>query len=117
MIERLVLHEGVRIGLAVSYVGIAPDAAAPLVCQAADAVALLDGLLDASIDHAETTVATVPADAETAVLLGIAEGTPMLWLEEILHDRDGRPCAIKQLRYRGDRVAFSGIVRRRTNGS
>jgi GntR family transcriptional regulator len=36
----------------------------------------------------------------------------MFWLEDLIRDTAGRPRAIKQARYRGDRVAFSAVARR-----
>lgn len=111
-IEGLVLRDSVPVGISVSYVGLAPNEAASFRTCSPDAIHVLERVLGVRIGGAETTMAVVCADPQTAAILDIAEGAPMLWLEEVLHDVHGDPCAINQLRYRGDRVALSAIARR-----
>jgi GntR family transcriptional regulator len=112
--EGLVFQDEAKIGLSVSYVGLTVEEAEAIGSNSPDPISLLERVLQVSIGDAETTVATVTADAQSAEFLGIAEGTPMLWLEDLLRDVQGRPRAISQLRYRGDRVAFSATARRPT---
>jgi len=112
LLEMLVLQDGEKVGLSVSYVGLTSDQQEELVGQPPDAIRFLEDILHVRIGEAETTVSTLAADAQTAALLDIAEGTPMLWLEDFLRDEEGAPLAVTQLRYRGDRVAFSAKARR-----
>ena len=112
LIEGLMVRDGEKMGVSVSYVGIAADASPELVGAPSDAIRFLEDTLHVHIGAAETTVGTVAADGQTAALLGIAEGTPMLWLEDFLRDEQGNPVAVTQLRYRGDRVALSATSHR-----
>ena len=59
------------------------------------------------VKGSRTTIGAVAADEQTAGLLGVKAGAPLIWLEDIIEDEDGQPWALSQLRLRGDRVAFS----------
>jgi GntR family transcriptional regulator len=105
------------IGTSVGYVGLTPEQAERFPDQNRDMITFLEESLEVALGDAETRMATVSCDAETAGRLGIHEGAAMLWLEDLIRDVDGRPRAIKQTRYRGDRVAFSAVARRRAAAS
>ena len=49
---------------------------------------------------------------QTAELIGVEVGAPLIWLEDVIEDENGQPRALSQLRLRGDRVAFSANARR-----
>jgi GntR family transcriptional regulator len=112
VIEGLVYQDDEPVGLSVSYVGLTAEQEHEVGQNTSDVIGLLEERLQISLGECETTVAALACDRETADLLGIAEGAPMLWFEDFMRDTDGRPRAFCQLRYRGDRVAFSAIARR-----
>jgi GntR family transcriptional regulator len=112
LIEGLVYQHDVPLGLSVSYVGLTAEQEEQLRTQPSDVIAFLEEKLNVSLGECATTVAALPCDTQTAELLGVDEGSPLLWLEDYLRDDAGQPRAICQLRYRGDRVAFSATARR-----
>jgi GntR family transcriptional regulator len=112
LIEGLVFQDETPVGLSVSYVGLTEAQERQLGAQPSDVVAFLEEKLNVSLGDCGTTIAALGCDAQTAELLGIEEGAPLLWLEDYLRDESGNPRAICQLRYRGDRVAFSATARR-----
>ena len=113
MIDAVIYQDESAIGTSVGYVGLTPEEAERFPNQNRDLITFLEESLQVALGDAETRMATVSCDAETARRLGIEEGAAMLWLEDFLRDVEGRPRAIKQTRYRGDRVAFWAIARRR----
>jgi GntR family transcriptional regulator len=116
VIDAVIYQDDAPIGTSVGYVGLTPEQAERFPNQNRGMVSFLEESLEVALGDAETRMATVSCDAETARRLGIDEGAAMLWLEDFIRDVDGRPRAIKQTRYRGDRVAFSAIARRRAAG-
>jgi GntR family transcriptional regulator len=112
LIEGLVFQDETPVGLSVSYVGLTEAQERQLGAQPSDVIAFLEEKLNVSLGDCGTTIAALGCDAQTAELLGIEEGAPLLWLEDYLRDESGNPRAICQLRYRGDRVAFSATARR-----
>jgi DNA-binding GntR family transcriptional regulator len=52
-------------------------------------------------------VPALASDSQTAALLEVHEGEPILFLEDLLLDVDGCPRALSQIRYRGDRTSLS----------
>jgi GntR family transcriptional regulator len=117
--EILLLQDGTPLALTSSYVGLREEHLVEPDGIALDTIELLEQSLTVPLGDSETTVAAVASDAETASLLDIHEGAPVLWCEDLLCDVDGRPRALMQLRYRGDRVVFSATarVRRHVSGS
>jgi GntR family transcriptional regulator len=110
VMERLLLQEATPFALSASYVGLRSDQHDLTDSQAADAIELLEEGLNVVLGESETMLAAIDCDAETAALLVINEGAPILWLEDLVYDLDGRPRAICQLRYRADRVMFSATA-------
>ncbi|MQY25288.1 hypothetical protein NRB56_08440 [Nocardia sp. RB56] len=47
-----------------------------------------------------------PADATLAAVLGIREGTPLMALEQLIYDLDGRPFDLAFIHTRGERFRF-----------
>lgn len=111
MIEGLMLEGDEPLGLCTSYVALPDCAPAPDVVTT-DVVLLLEQQLRVELGDSASTVGAVRADEQTAELLGVEEGGPVLWLEDVLHDVAGRPVALSQFRLRSDRVAFSAVARR-----
>jgi GntR family transcriptional regulator len=117
IMERLLLHEGTPVALSASYVGLRSDQHGLRQhglseSEAPDAIELLEECLNVSLGESETILAAIDCDAETAALLAISEGAPILWLEDLIYDVDGLPRVICQLRYRADRVMFSATAYR-----
>ncbi len=99
--------------LTVSYVAVDPgDVLVPPVHEVPDAVTYLEERLGVCVGESSTTVGAETSDSLTATLLGVSEGSPVLWLEDLLRDVDARPRALCQYRFRGDRVAFTSELHR-----
>jgi GntR family transcriptional regulator len=113
VIEGLVLDGTGPIALTVSYVALPPGWDASLGRDGPEVVSILEGELDVELGDSDVVLAAVECDAQTAGQLGIREGSPVMWLEDLLRDAQGTPRALSQLRYRADRVTFSGRARRR----
>lgn len=111
MIESLVLQEGVPLGLAVGYVALGDEEPADVNVDDGDVILLLERL-GIRIGCSSTTVGAIAADEQTAELVGLEIGAPMIWLEDVIEDEHGQPRALSQLRLRGDRVAFTANARR-----
>lgn len=107
MIESLVLENEQPLGLAVSYVALGEDQSADFDVQQPDVILLLEQQLGIRIGRSRTTVGALAADEQTAELVGIDLGAPLIFLEDLIEDDTGQPRALAQLRLRGDRVTFS----------
>ncbi|MDT5285234.1 MAG: GntR family transcriptional regulator [Mycobacterium sp.] len=112
MIESLVLENGLPLGLSVSYIALGEDQSPDFDIEDPDVILVLERQLGIRIGVSRTTVSAVVADEQSAELLGIESGAPLIWLEDVIEDEDGQPRALSQLRLRGDRVAFSATARR-----
>jgi GntR family transcriptional regulator len=112
MIESLVLENEVPLGLSVSYIALGEEHSADFNVDVPDVILILERQLGIRITGSRTTVGAVAADEQTAELLGVEFGAPLVWLEDVIEDEDGQPRALSQLRLRGDRVAFSATARR-----
>ncbi|MCL8027668.1 GntR family transcriptional regulator [Nocardioides bruguierae] len=58
------------------------------------------------LGHIDTVVDAVAVDADTARLLDLREGAPVLMREQVLHGTDGVPYEYTFSHYRADRVSF-----------
>ena len=63
--------------------------------------------------HATERLEAVPARAQDAERLGIAEGAPLMLVERITYDEEGTPIEFGRDRHRGDRVRFVAESRSR----
>jgi GntR family transcriptional regulator len=72
----------------------------------------LEHSLGVHVVGSHSRIGALACDAETAERLGIAQGSPLLWLEMIFVDEDGRDRGLLHARYRADVVDFSGIMQR-----
>jgi GntR family transcriptional regulator len=114
MIESLVLEDEVPLGLAVAYIALAEDYSGDVKIDEGDVILLLEQQLGIRIGGSQTTVGAVAADEQTAELIGVEVGAPLVWLEDVIEDENRQPRALSQLRLRGDRVAFSANAHRST---
>ena len=71
-----------------------------------DVFALIEKELGVRLGWAEITVESVLADANTAKLLQIRPGAPLLLLHRLTHLEDGTPFDLETVRYRGDRCSL-----------
>jgi GntR family transcriptional regulator len=113
MIEGLVYFDGEPVCLSVSYIALDPGQPVEADVQVPDGLAFLEQRLQVSVGESTTTMGAVAADAQTAALMGLQPGVPLVWLEDLLRDVDGRARALCQYRFRSDRVAFTTSIHRR----
>ncbi|MBX9922134.1 MAG: GntR family transcriptional regulator [Mycolicibacterium frederiksbergense] len=114
MIESLMVHDGITIGVTVGYIAVSESQSHDIDVEGQDVIAILERQLGIRIGPSRTTVGAVTADEQTADLMSVDVGAPLIWLEDVLEDHNGQPRALSQLRLRGDRVAFSAMARRTT---
>jgi GntR family transcriptional regulator len=112
MMESLVLENDLPLGLTVNYIALAEEQSRDFTVDEPDVILLLERQLGIRIGGSQTTVGAVAADGQTAELVGIEVGAPMIWLEDVIEDENGQPRALSQLRLRGDRVSFSANAHR-----
>jgi len=108
-------EDDVPLALTVSYLALDGSEGTPPLPRTADPVAFLEDELGVVLGPSTTTVGAMSADTATAHCLGIPEGAALLWFEDVLTDTTGQPRALSQFRLRGDRIATSATVRRRTS--
>lgn len=107
MIETLLLQDDIRLGLSVNYIALGEEQSPVFDVDEPDVISILERQLGVRIKGSRTTIAAVAADGQTAELVGVKVGAPMIWLEDIIEDENGQSRALSQLRLRSDRVAFS----------
>jgi GntR family transcriptional regulator len=107
MIESLMLEDELPLGLSVNYIALGEEQTPDFDIDKGDVIYILERQLGIRIGGSQTTVGAVAADEQTAELVGVEVGAPLIWLEDVIEDEDGQPRALSQLRLRGDRVAFS----------
>jgi GntR family transcriptional regulator len=112
MIESLVLENELPLGLSVSYIALGQEQSPDFEIHDPDVIVILEQQLGIRIGGSSTMVGAVAADEQTAQLVGLDVGAPLIWLEDVIEDEVGQPRALSQLRLRGDRVAFSANARR-----
>jgi GntR family transcriptional regulator len=115
VIEGLLVDGTVPMASSVSYVALPAGYVDNLGRESPEVVRILENELDVRLGDSDVLLAAVECDAQTAALLGVRVGSPIMWLEDLLRDDQGTPRALSQVRYRADRVTFSGRARRRTN--
>ena len=107
MIESLVLENGLPLGLSVSYIALGEEQSPDFDIDEPDVILILERQLGLRIGGSQTTIGALAADEQTAELIGVDVGAPLVWLEDVISDEDGQPRALAQLKLRGDRVTFS----------
>jgi GntR family transcriptional regulator len=112
MIESLVLEKQLPLGLAVGYIALDESQSGDFDIDEPDVILILERQLGIRIGGSQTTVGALAADEQTAELIGVAVGAPLVWLEDVIEDENGQPRALAQMRLRGDRVAFSAHAHR-----
>lgn len=112
--EGLVVDGSTPVALLVSYVGLPSGSGEELdVDSVADTITFLEQQLDVVVTRADTSVVALACDAQTSALLEIPQGSPILFIEDLLHDQDDRPRALSHFRFRSDGVMLSMTAWRR----
>ncbi|MFJ4862508.1 GntR family transcriptional regulator [Streptomyces sp. NPDC088748] len=112
-IERLRRLNGLPLSLDLTYIPM--DIGAGLLgcdLENTDVFRLLEQLTGQPLGHAEITLEAVNADAHSAAVLQAPRGAAVLMLERLTHLADGRPVDLEFIRFRGDRITMSGLLRR-----
>jgi GntR family transcriptional regulator len=112
MIESLLLQDKQPLGISVSYIAIHPDQSRNLEVEEPDPILFLERQLQVKITGSRTTIGATAADEQSAALVGVELGAPMIFLEDILEDESGQPRALSQFRMRSDRIAFTACASR-----
>lgn len=73
---------------------------------------LVEDALGHAVSWADLRVEAVLADSATASVLRVAEGVPLLLMERLVYDVDGRPVEYGFGRTRADRMALTTVMRR-----
>jgi GntR family transcriptional regulator len=112
MIESLLVQDNEPLGISVSYIALHPDQCYDLQVEEPDPILFLERQLDIKIAGSRTTIGATAADEQSAALVGVELGAPMIFLEDILEDESGQPRALSQFRMRSDRIAFTACASR-----
>jgi GntR family transcriptional regulator len=107
MVENLMLEGNLPLGIQVSYVALDEKQSPDIDADDPDVIRILERHLGLRICGSEATISTVAADEQTAALVGVEVGAPMICVDDVINDDSGQPRALSQIRVRGDRVAFS----------
>ncbi|MFC9730277.1 GntR family transcriptional regulator [Streptomyces roseolus] len=112
-VERLRRLGGLPLSLDLSYLPM--DVGAGLLgcdLENTDVFRLLEQLTGGPLGHADITLEAVNADAHAAAVLQAPRGAALLLLERLTHLPCGRPVDLEFIRFRGDRITMSGVLRR-----
>jgi GntR family transcriptional regulator len=107
MVESLMLKDALPLGIQVNYIALDEQQSPAIDTDDPDVIRILEQQLGLRIRGSDATISSVSADEQTAALVGIDVGAPMICVDDVIEDEDGQPRALSQIRVRGDRVAFS----------
>jgi GntR family transcriptional regulator len=79
-----------------------------------DVFSVLENDCQIALGHADLRMCSVLATAELLGLLGGEEGSPILFIERVIHTSAGLPLEYEELYYRGDAFQFKVHVERQT---
>ena len=71
-----------------------------------DIFLILENDCGVELGHADLGIDAILADHETALLLAVEEGSPIMRIERLTHDQQGRPIDYEHLYYRGDAFQY-----------
>jgi GntR family transcriptional regulator len=112
MIESLLVQDEQPLGISVSYIALHPDQTRSLEVEEPDPILFLEKHLAVKITGSRSTIGAIAADEQSAALVGVELGAPMIFLEDILEDETGQRRALSQFRMRSDRIAFTACASR-----
>ncbi|MFJ6694940.1 GntR family transcriptional regulator [Streptomyces sp. NPDC091272] len=112
-VERLRRLNGLPLSLDLTYIPM-DIGSALLDCDLEhnDVFRLIERLTGQPLGTADITLEAVNADAHSAAVLEAPRGAAVLMLERLTHLGDGRPVDLEFIRFRGDRITMSGLLRR-----
>jgi GntR family transcriptional regulator len=96
----------------VNYVALAEGRSPDFDLDEPDVILFIEQKLGINVMGSRTTAGAMAADDQTAELVGIDVGAPLLWVDDVIEGENGQPLALSQHRFRGDRVAFSAYASR-----
>ncbi|PMS15697.1 GntR family transcriptional regulator [Trinickia dabaoshanensis] len=112
-LKRLRFLNRAPISLDVSYL---PSAIGVRVARAdlanRDVFAVLENDLQIALGHADLRMCATPATEELRDALAVDEGSPVLFIERVIHTSAGAPIEYEELYYRGDAFQFKVRVAR-----
>lgn len=77
-----------------------------------DVFAVLENDCQIALGHADLRMCAMPATEEMRDALAVDEGSPVLFIERVIHTSDGAPIEYEELYYRGDAFQFKVRVAR-----
>lgn len=77
-----------------------------------DIFPLLENQIGISLGRAEISLEARPADAEIAKLLGVEPGNPVMWVERLTRDSQGKAIDFEYLAFRGDSYKYRFQIER-----
>lgn len=77
-----------------------------------DVFRLLEEITGQGLGRAEIALEAVNADAHSAAVLEAPQGAALLMLERLTYLADGRPVDLEFIRFRGDRITMTGVLKR-----
>jgi GntR family transcriptional regulator len=77
-----------------------------------DIFPLLENELRIPLGRADINLEARSADGDTAKLLGIEVGDPVMWVQRLVHDVDGNPVDYEYLAFRGDAYKYRFRIER-----
>jgi GntR family transcriptional regulator len=112
-VERLRRLGGLPLSLDLTYLAL--DVGEPLLGEDLvnqDIFGLIERVTGDSLGVAEVVIEAINADQHSAAVLESPPGTALLMVERLTHLADGRPVDLEYIRFRGDRLAMRGQLRR-----
>lgn len=82
-----------------------------------DIFLILENDLQINLGHADLAIDAVLADSELTNALNIEEGSPIMRIERLTHNADGKPIDFEFLYYRGDAFQYRFRIDRQQNES
>lgn len=111
-VQRLRKADGMPVGVHTSY--LPPEFAFSQADLSAipSLYALLEQRFGLELVHADETLRAMAADASSASLLDVAEGTPILHIDRITYDPQGTPKEFCEMHYRADQYVYHVRLKR-----
>jgi GntR family transcriptional regulator len=79
-----------------------------------DVFTIMENNFQLALGHADLQISATIVEESMARRLRVEEGAPVLFIERVIHTRDGAPLEYEQLYYRGDAFQFKVRVDRNT---
>lgn len=112
-VERLRYLGDLPLSLDLTY--LAPDIGARVLenpLEEHDIFALIEQVSGQRLGSASLALEAIPADAHSAAILQVPDGSALLMLERLTSLDDGRPVDLEYIRMRGDRITMRGNLTR-----